>query len=129
MRWMVRISLGFLVLLYVAIAALSIVVAIILIQPLISNTHPPPLLVQLYQDQPVGAKSDGDANRTLTTLLQRRFPTGTSEGALKATLLDQGFNSCRPGHCLRYTWGRFPCGASLTVWWTVDHSAFHSAWL
>ena len=97
---------------------------IYLIQPFISSTHPPPIL----EDQLAGgAESNSDASRRLTAFLQRRFPTGTSEGVLKSTLLDQGFSPYRqggydPNKTFEYTWGRLPCGASLIVWWTADDS-------
>jgi hypothetical protein len=134
-RWLIRISLGFLVILGVAIAGLSIwtrtnpaavvVYLAYLIQPFISNTHPPPIL----EDQLAGhgEESNSDASRRLTAFLQRRFPTGTSEGTLKSTLLDQGFSPYReggydPNKTFEYMWGRLPCGASLTVSWTADDS-------
>ena len=71
-------------------------VAIFLIQPLISNTHPPPIL----EDQLAGTNNNADASRRLTALLQRRFLTGTSEGALKSALLNQRFSPYRQGQCL-----------------------------
>jgi len=80
-----------------------------------------------------------------STLLQQKFPAGTSEAALKSTLRRQGFKPLPPppADCLRrgetqqigrvyipcydptnqleYSWNAgFVCGETLRVAWTTD---------
>jgi hypothetical protein len=60
----------------------------VLLQAVVSNTRPP----AIAEDQlAVADRREDEASRNLTTLLQRRFPAGSSEGALISTLLNQGF--------------------------------------
>jgi hypothetical protein len=151
-RWfrrVIRISLGFLAILIVPVAVLfilkpevTIILIGVLIAPLIYNTHPPPIA----EDQLVGASiwNLAETNRKLTASLQRKFPTRTSEDALKSTLLNQGFKPLPPppGDCvprgqlppagrvftrcydpsdiLRYDWGNGICHNIITVHWTTN---------
>jgi len=76
-------------------------------------------------------------------MLQRKFPVGTDQGAVKATLLGQGFKPLTPpsekclpqgetapvgrivypclpydlDKALEYEWSNFPCGDTIRVWW------------
>ncbi|MBO0696205.1 MAG: hypothetical protein J2P56_08915 [Verrucomicrobia bacterium] len=104
----------------------------------------PPSIVR-DQLKGAGLRNKHEVSRKLTALLRRKFPTGTSEGALKSTLLNQGFkpppqppadcvppddrgvvrrsyNICPPydpGKALLYSWGNFPCGQTLVVRWST----------
>jgi hypothetical protein len=109
---------------------------------LIHNAHPPPIA----GDQIAGAswQNQAEVSRKLTELLQRKFPTGTSEDLLKSTLANQGFKPLPPppGDCvprgqsppvgrvftpcydpsniLKYDWGNGICGQTITVRWSTD---------
>jgi len=152
-RWTIRISLGFLAILGVVNVALVVrdpssasLIMAALIQPLVANTHPPPIL----GDQLAGAnwRTEAEAGRKLTAFLQGKFPAGTSEGTLKSTLLNQRFkgppvppadclppghaapkdrasNSCptdNPNKSLTYNWSNFPCDQRITIRWATDDS-------
>jgi hypothetical protein len=148
-QWVIRISLGFLAILIVPVVVLFIlkpegtmILIGVLIAPLIHNTHPPPIA----EDQLAGAtwQNQAEVSRKLNELLQRKFPTGTSEDSLKSTLANQGFKLLPPppGDCvprgqsppvgrvftpcydpsniLRYDWGNGVCGQTITVRWSTD---------
>jgi hypothetical protein len=113
---------------------LTILLAAVILQPLLANTQPP-------------AIADGHINTEdeWTDVLRQKFPAGTSEAVLQATLLRQGFKpptpppvQCwprgqpapvgqvifpcpvhDPAKTLEYQWGNFPCGDTVTVWWTI----------
>jgi hypothetical protein len=101
LRWMIRIGLGIVATLGVAVVALfiynpsgTVLLTAIFLQPLLANTRPPPIA----EDQLAGAnwQNQGEASRKLNGLLQRRFPAGTSEVTLRSTLLNQGFKPPPP---------------------------------
>ncbi|WP_119270610.1 hypothetical protein [Taklimakanibacter deserti] len=148
-RWVTRISLGLAIpiVFVVAFIILNPLGAVILLYSLVGNTHPP----AIAEDQFAGASwpSRTEASAKLTTLLQRKFPVGTSEDALRATLSSQGFKplSPPPADCLpagqpapigravttcpthdqskilEYRWG-VVCGETITIrWWTDDRHA------
>jgi hypothetical protein len=135
----------------VAIAALfirdpsaAVLLTAILIQPLIAHTHPPPIAEDQLAD--ASWRNQAEATRKLTALMQRKFPTGSSEGALKSTLQNQGFKplppppvDCLPPgqpppvgrvftpcptydrrKTLEYGWGSGVCGQTITVRWSTD---------
>lgn len=153
LRWPIRIGFGLLGFIVAAIAALFVwkpqetfLLFAILIHPLIANTRPP----QIAADQFVGAtfQNQTETNRKLNTLFQRKFPGGTTESMLKATLLGQGFKplpprdpNCLPAgqrapvgvgystcpaddqsKALRYAWGSGVCGDTIVVTWSTDDS-------
>jgi hypothetical protein len=149
-----RIALGLLAVLIAAVVALliytrgdALLLIALLIQPLVSNTHPPPIAEDLF---PADWSHDV-ASRNFSTLLQRRFPVGSSEGTLVSTLLNQGFkplqlapnqSRCLPIYAARpdpddgitrsecdaydpsktykYSFSEGICGSNVTVWWTTD---------
>lgn len=150
-RWVTHISLGLLGILVVLVAALFILNplgAVMLLHSLIGNKHPPPIA----EDQLAGAswQNEAEPGAKLTTLLQRKFPIGTNEDTLRATLSSQGFKplppppaDCLPAgqpapigrvvttcptddqsKILEYRWGGGVCAETITVrWWTDDRHA------
>jgi hypothetical protein len=152
-RWITRIGLGILavvaalgVILYLLNPEVAVLVALILLHPLLSNTHPPPILSGV--GTPGTWRSFDENNREVTAALQQKFPIGTNEDSVRATLLKQGFKPPppAPGDCapqgapppvgrilyrcptydpdriLQYQWSNFPCGFTVTVNWTTgDH--------
>jgi hypothetical protein len=146
-RWTIRIGLG----ISAAVAVMAgfavcclgpqnaLLLILIVLQPLISNRKPPPIVA----DQIEKPKSGRPLVRDLTPILQQKFPVGTREAVLRRTLLDQGFRpptpppvQCWPqgkpapvgqvifpcpihdvNKTLEYTWGMFPCSSSIFVWW------------
>lgn len=100
-RWAIRISLGIIAVLGVAIATIFILnptgallgIAVIL-QSIFGNTRPPPIA----KDQLVGMdwRTGKEASDRLTALLQQEFPAGSSESKLRSTLLSQGFKPPAP---------------------------------
>jgi hypothetical protein len=136
-----RIGLGVLAV-FVAICAIlyilnpegAVLVAAVFLQPLFSNAQPP-------------AIADGHikTDDELTDVLKQKFPAGTNEAVLKATLFRQGFKPATPppvpcwprgqpapvghvvfpcpvhdpGRMLEYQWSDFPCSDTITVWWTL----------
>jgi hypothetical protein len=149
-RRLVRIGLGPFAALVAIVVVLSLInpeatvlLALVLVNPLISNTHPPAIAQGQITAQDWGHWHD--VSRKLTGVLEREFPVGTSEAALKSTLRGQGFKplpappaDCLPAgeaapvgrvvdqcptgdrsRILRYAWGSFPCGATITVQWTA----------
>lgn len=114
----------------------AVLVAAALLQPLLANTHPPPVV------EGIAGWQDKDE---LTRGLQRKFPAGTSEQAVKTALLGQGFAPPKPppqpclpagqprsvgqafyscpardaAKTLEYRWSNFPCGETITVSWTT----------
>ncbi len=140
LRWTIRIGAGVaaavallagaLVLLFGPQNALLLVA--ILLQPLLSNTQPPPIFADSHW---------GD----VTDFLKKKFLLGTDAEVVKATLLSQGFTPPRPppvacwpkgkpapvgqvifrcpvhdpNKTLEYQWGRFPCGDTIVVWWSA----------
>jgi hypothetical protein len=148
-RWVIRLSLGLLAVLIVAFGALfifdrvaAVLLIAILIYPLVGNTQPPPIA----EDQ-LAAPNLRDASRNLSTLLQRKFPPGSSEGTLISTLSKQGFRPTQgpdgsegwswcmadpndptaqcgaydPSKIYKYSWSEgIVCGSNIMVWWTTD---------
>ena len=150
-RWTIRVSLGFfailglvsvaLVILYPSSAFLTIA---ILIDALVANTDPPPIV----EDQLAGVdfRTQTEASRKLTALLQRKFPVGTNEATLESTLLNQGFKrlpvppiDCLPpgqpvpaggvfpvcpthdaNKTLKYRWGSVVCSQNIIIRWSAD---------
>jgi hypothetical protein len=145
-RRLVRIGLGILVVLVTIGAGLfiwnpnatTLLVAVIL-QPLLDNTQPPAIVDGHFT-------SDDE----LTDVLNQKFPFGTNEAVLRATLFQQGFKPLKPppvacwprgkpapvgqlifpcplhdpSKTLEYQWSNFPCGDTITVWWsTTDDGA------
>jgi hypothetical protein len=114
----------------------ALFLALIILQPLISNTQP----LAMFLDQ------IGDSD--LSSYLEQKFPAGTAEDVVRMTLLNQGFKSpdpppvdCLPqgevapvgrvifpcplhdpSKTLEYRWGRFPCGDTIIVWWSTGDS-------
>ena len=150
-RWVIRIGLGFVALLAAGFAALfirnpdtALIFLLILIQPLIANSNPP----AIAKDQLTGVTLEDQANagRKMTTVLQRKFPAGTSEVTLRSALLNQGFKPlpAPPADCvpsgqqvplgriytpcptydrskmLEYRWSSVICGETITVRWLAD---------
>ncbi len=151
--WPVRIGLGFLGFVVLMIAGLflwkpeaTLLLLEILFHPLLENTRPPTIAA----DQFGGAtfQNQRETNAKLNALFQQKFPAGTSEGTLKATLLGQGFKplppprpDCLPqgqrapvgqafttcptydqSEALEYRWGSGICGDTITVIWSTDES-------
>ena len=112
----------------------AILLVAVILQPLLANTHPP-------------AIADGNvATEELTRVLEQKFPAGTNEAALRATLFSQGFRpptpppvKCwprgqpapvgqvifpcplhDPSKTLEYRWSSLVCGDTITVWWTTE---------
>jgi hypothetical protein len=79
---------------------------------------PPPILGAVTcRDLPRCTKASAD----FTTILQRRFPAGSSEKALENALTLQGFIApTEDAHMLSYGWGHLPCSKSVSVLWTAD---------
>jgi hypothetical protein len=93
----------------------ALLLALILLQPLLANTRPPAILADQVVEGPFG---------DLKPVFEQKFPLGTDEAVLRATLLRQGFNPQGSDRMLVYRWERFPCSNSVDVWWTVnDHGA------
>jgi len=150
LRWPLRFGLGLLGVVCAAIAALflwkpeaTLLILALLLQPLLENTHPPPIAA----DQLAGAtfQNQSETNRKLNALFQQKFPAGTSEATLKAILLDQGFKplppprpDCLPegqpaplhrtitrcptgdrSRVLEYDWSRGICRATIDVTWSA----------
>jgi hypothetical protein len=113
------------------------------VSTLFHNTKPPPIAegIVLVSDPTRFA----EVSARLSSVLQQKFPAGTSEAVLKSTLQRQGFkpippppaDCVRPGvtppigrvfvQCydatnqLRYEWGDgLVCGATVAVAWTTD---------
>jgi hypothetical protein len=139
-RWAARIGLAILAVFAAICIALfiwnpeaALLLAAIILQPLLSNTHPAPI-------------AEGHlTTEGWTRVLQQRFPAGTNEAVLKATLRHQGFKppapppeKCwpqgkpapvgrvifpcpvhDPSKTLEYRWSDFPCEETMTVWWTT----------
>lgn len=155
LRWVIRIGVGILAVSGAITATLffldpggTIIVLALLVQPLVSNTHPPPIA----EDQLVVANRGKDeASHNLSSMLQRRFPAGSSENVLISTLSTQGFkpyllapnqgrclpvyeprvdpdnhimrmrcDAYDPGRTYKYSWGGGICDSSIIVWWTAD---------
>jgi hypothetical protein len=113
----------------------AVLVAAVFLQPLLGNTQPP-------------AIADGHikTDDELTDVLRQKFPVGTNEAVLRATLHHQGFKSLAPppvkcwprdqpapvgqvvfpcplhdpNMMLEYQWSNFPCGDTITIWWTTE---------
>jgi hypothetical protein len=151
-RWIIRISLWLIAVLGAALAVIFLwnpsaawlLVAIGLLS-IFGNTIPPPIA----KDQLVGMdwRTEKEASERLTALLHQRFPTGSSESALRSMLRSQGFKhphpppprpDCLPPgqaepigktvtHCpiydrskvLEYFWGNGVCSQSITVKWST----------
>jgi hypothetical protein len=122
-RWTIRIGLGILaaVIALAGIASLlfgprnALLLALILFQPLLTNTRPPAILADQSLAGPFG---------DLKPVFVQKFPLGTDEAVLKATLQRQGFKPSDSDRTLVYRWDRFPCTNSVDVWWTAnDHGA------
>jgi hypothetical protein len=147
-RWAVRIGLVIIALFVFICAALLIwkpggvlLMVALLLAPLLSNGHPPPVAD--------GVITAADwlhweaAGRKLTSVLEKEFPVGTPEAALRSVLLGQGFKPANfsaadcvvrgqpvvgravcPDHdsgtSLEYGWGNGICGETITIWWTTD---------
>jgi hypothetical protein len=141
--WVVRIVLG-LIAVFVLLCAVvfvrdpggAMMVAYVLLEPVIANTHPPPIVNGVS-----GWRDEGQ----LTRMLQQKFPAGTTEGVVKATLLRQGFKPLTPppekcvsrgetapvgrivypclpydlDKALEYNWSNFPCGDTIRIWWKI----------
>jgi hypothetical protein len=148
---MIRVSVGFFAILGVVSAALVIryqsnafLTIAILIDALVANADPPPIV----EDQLAGVdfRTQIEASRKLTALLQRKFPVGTSEGTLESTLLNQGFKplpapstDCLPAgqpvpsgrdfsvcpmhdanKALKYRWSSVVCSQNIIIRWSAD---------
>jgi len=144
--WVVRIGLGivsFFVLLCVAAFIWNpegvILLAGVILQPLLSNTHPPPIV-----NGTSGWQDEGE----LTRMLQRKFPAGTEAAVVKAELVGQGFKPLTPppekcvprgetapvgrivypcppydlDKALEYKWSNFPCGDTILIWWKTGEN-------
>jgi len=122
-RRMVRVGLALLAVV-VALAGIAtllfgprnaLLLALILFQPLLTNTRPPAILADQILEGPFG---------DLKPVFEQKFPLGTDEAVLRATLLRQGFKSSDSGRALVYRWDSFPCSNTVGVWWTAnDHGA------
>jgi hypothetical protein len=141
--WVVRIGLGVVAVFVLLCAAAfilnptaAILLAGMLLQPLSSNTHPPPI---------VNDASGWQYEDELTRVLQRQFPAGTEEAAVKKALLAQGFKPLTPppekcvprgqigpvgrtvypcpsydlDKALEYRWSSGICGETIRVWWKI----------
>ena len=100
-RWAIRISLAFLAVIIVAVAALFILsptalllVLAIIFNSIFANTSPPPIVENTLAGANFGNRDE--VNQNLTVLLRRKFPIGTSEDHLKSTLSGQGFQPLPP---------------------------------
>ena len=106
-------------------------IIIFLLDPF-ANTQPPAIVAGQIR---TGAGDD------LNAFFRQKFPVGTDETIVRATLLQQGFKrpneghlACRPrdgklladcpaydlSRTLEYAWGRIPCGNQVVVWWTAS---------
>jgi hypothetical protein len=150
-RWSIRIGLALLGVVVLAIAGLllwrpegTLLILAILFQPLLGNMHPPPIAAGQFADATF--QNQSETNGKLNALFQQKFPAGTSEAALKAALLDQGFKplpppraDCLPegqpaplrqvytrcptgdrSRVLEYNWSRGICSATITAAWAAD---------
>jgi hypothetical protein len=137
----VLVALGIIV--YLLNPEVATLAALALLQPLLSNTHPPPILSGVIT--PGDWRNWDENNRKVTAVLQQKFPIGTNEASVKAALLKQGFKppppasadcvpqgapapvgrifsrcpTYDPDRILQYQWGNFPCGYTVTVTWTA----------
>ncbi|HUI96948.1 MAG TPA: hypothetical protein VLX44_14410 [Xanthobacteraceae bacterium] len=137
MLWsLVVLALGFVVAaaLFPRTVLVPVLVGLFWVTTLFHNTTPPPIAE--------GVVLTGDPTRImevgarLTTVLQQKFPVGTSESVLKSTLSRQGFKPVPPpasclmpmatlpaAECkqLKYEWGDgLVCAATMWVAWTTD---------
>jgi hypothetical protein len=152
-RWIIRIVLGIFLIFTAACAVLYVrnpdtawILAGLILEPLISNTKPPAIAEGVLTAADWGHWDD--TNRKLNAVIEQNFPIGTSEAALRAKLLEQGFKppppppaDCWPhdkpapigrvirpcptfdlSKMLEYKWSSFPCGKTITVRWTTDHT-------
>jgi hypothetical protein len=99
-HWIARIGLGILgvlvalgIILYLLNPEVATLAALALLQPLLSNTHPPPILSGVKPT--VGWGNWDETNREVTAALQQKFAIGTNEASVKAILLRQGFKPRR----------------------------------
>jgi hypothetical protein len=140
LRQLARIGLGTLAVLVAMGAGLyiwnpeatTLVVAVIL-QPLLANTQPPAIFDGHLQSDEIA------------DVLKQKFPIGTNEAALKMALFQAGFKPPKPppapcwprgkpapvgqlifpcpahaaSQTLEFQWSNFPCGDTITVWWTT----------
>ena len=109
-RWITRISFGIVATLAAATAALyvaargnaetALLFALVIVDPLFSNSRPPAIADSLFTSW--DWRHWGDDDRRLTSILERGFPVGTNETRLKSILLNQGFKplAAPPQACL-----------------------------
>ena len=152
-RWLrrtIRISLVFVAVIVVAVAALSILhpemlwILAIPINQLFVNATPPPIAENTLAGANWGNRVE--VNQKLAAVIQRNFPPGTSEDSLILVLAGQGFKPLPPpsadcippgqpqpvgrvfttcptndrSKVLEYNWRNFPCSSTITVSWTTD---------
>src|ERR1700691_362311 len=96
-RWITRISFGIVATLAAATAALyvaargnaetALLFALVIVDPLFSNSRPPAIADSLFTSW--DWRHWGDDDRRLTSILERGFPVGTNETRLKSILLNQ----------------------------------------
>ncbi len=139
-RWTIRLGLGVLAAIVVVAGIATIffgprnalVLALILLQPLLGNTRAPSIVA--------GQLSYGIGGDDLSAFFREKFPLGSDEAIVRATLLRQGFKrpdpptQCLPhdgvvvlpcpvndlSRTLKYQWSGFPCGDDVVVWWTAS---------
>lgn len=121
----------------------AIIIVAVLVYPLFGTTQPP----QMFKADLAGMWNKWDeAGRKITTRLQEQFPAGTTEAALKSTLVKQGFKplpppaadcvpagqqvpvgktytrcpTSDPSKTLTYRWGSAVCTSTVSVRWKTD---------
>ena len=87
--------------------------------------RPPPITEQNITDKDWFYSED--ASRKFTSVLERRFRTGSSEQVLIKVLRNQGFHSRDQGKYLDRElifewWTGFPCREDVSVIWSADKS-------